>query len=391
MHMLKTTILAILIIGAAVLSAVNSTADEFKVIPSVALKGEYNDNIFFTAKDEKDDYIGTISPGLEIIERTERLDLNLTGALDVIEYADNDELSAVDYDYKARLGYGLTPRLNVKTHALYAKSTQPDRDVVETGLVQDTQRRLRQLYGGGLEYTLTEKAAAALSYFYQDDDWDSDDPNDEDLTINSADMLYTYNISRWFESTIGRLNFGYANFDYETTETDYYFGTLGFLHHFSEIYSIQADAGTRYTDSEFDNDQDDQNWGGRGSLGLIYNGEFTKVDLTASRDIMAASGRTGTVERTEFVFDARHRVLEKLWAGLSAGYYLNKSDADEFSSQEIDEATIRIRPNIFWEITQYLTLKTSYKYTYVDDDDDDKTRTRNLVFVELTFAYPVIE
>ena len=32
-------------------------AAEFKVIPSVALKGEYNDNVFFDEEDEMSDFI----------------------------------------------------------------------------------------------------------------------------------------------------------------------------------------------------------------------------------------------------------------------------------------------------------------------------------------------
>lgn len=391
MHMLRAKTLIILAFGLQVLCATSTPADEFKVIPSVALKGEYNDNVFFDEDDEESDYIGTISPGLELIERTERLDLNFSGALHVIEYADNDELSGVDYDTKGRFKYDLTPRLDFTAGALYDKSTQPDRDIVEAGLVQDDKTRRRQRYNAGLEYILTEKATTALSYFYQDDDWSSNDPDDEDLTINSTDLLFTYNLSEWFQQTTGRLNFGYANYDYETSEIDYYFSTLGFLHEFSEIYSIQVDAGARYTDSEFDNNEDDQKWGGRGSLALIYNGEFTKADLTASRDIVAASGRSGSVQRTDFVFDVRHRFLEKLWAGLSAGYYINESDQDEFSSDKIDERLVRIRPRLFWELHQYVTFETAYAYTYVDDQAADTDTTRNLVYVQFKFAYPVIE
>ena len=390
--MLKVKTLIFLMAGIQILFAAAAWADEFKVIPSVALKGEYNDNIFFSERDKKDDYIGTVSPGLEIIERTERLDLTLSGEVHVIEYADNDELSGVDFDTQGRLKYGLTPQLDFRANALYDKSTQPDRDIVEDGLVQNARTRRRQQYRGGLDYVLTEKAAASITYLYQDDDWRSNDPGDEDLTINSGDLLFTYDLSRTFESTIGRLNTGYANYDYETSETDYYFATLGFLHHFSEIYSIQLDAGARYSDSDFSNiNESDQTWGGKGSLRLIYNGEFTQADLTASRDISAASGRTGSVLRTAFVFDVRHRFLEKLSAGLSTGYYLNKSDADEFASDEIDEQTVRARPRLAWELHRYVTLESAYEYVYVNDDTDNTDSQRNRVYLQIKFAYPVIE
>ena len=383
-------VLATFLMGSLLAAA--GWADEFKVIPSVALKGEYNDNIFFSENNKEDDFIGTLSPGLEIIERTERLDLNLSGAAHIIEYADNDELSGVDFDTMGLFKFGLTPKLDFRANALYDKTTQPDRDIVADGLVQNDRTRRRQRYGAGLDYTFTEKAAISLDYLYQDDDWSGSDRDTQDLTINSGDMLFTYDLSRTFDSTIGRLNAGYANYDYETSEIDYYFSTIGFLHHFSEIYSIQLDAGARYSDAEFDDtNQDDQTWGGKGSLKLLYNGEFTQADLTASRDVSYASGRSGSVLRTAFVFDVRHRFLEKLWAGLSTGYYLNKSDQDEFSSEEIDEQTFRIRPRLLWELHRYVTLEGAYSYTYINDDADNTDSQRNLVYLQIKFEYPVIE
>lgn len=387
----KTIAMAVVGSWLMIVFGLNAIADEFKVIPSVSLKGEYNDNIFFSEGDEEDDYIGTISPGIEIIERTERLDLNLAGFAHVIEYAHNDEISGTDYDGRGRLKYGLTPRLLLNAGALYDKSTQPDRDVVETGLIQGDKTRRRQRYSGGLEYVLSEKAAATLSYLFQDDNWDSNDADDEDLTLNSVDMLLTYDLSRTFESTIGRLNFGYANADYETTTIDYYFGTLGFVHQFSEIYSMQLDAGARYTDSDFENNSSDQRWGGKGRLSLIYSGEFTRFDLSASHDVDAASGRRGAVQRTAFVLDARHQVLEKLWPGVSAGYYLNKSSRDEFASDRIDEQTVRVRPRFLWQLHRYVSLEGAYEFVYVKDDADDTDTDRNKVYLQVTFAYPVIE
>ena len=389
--MLKKIAIAVLGSWLIVGLCLHAGAAEFKVIPSVALKGEYNDNIFFDEDNEESDYIGTVTPGLEIINRTERLDLNLNGHYRIIRYRDQGDLDADDYDGRGLVKYSLTPILRLTAGAFYDKSTQPDRDVVETGLVQNQRTRRRQRYNGGLEYTINEKAAAALSYLYQDDDWSSNDPDDEDLTLNSGDMLFTYDLSGTFESTVGRLNFGYANADYETSETDYYFGTLGFVHQFSEIYSMQLDGGARYTDSEFDNNQSDKKWGGRGYLGLIYGGEFTRADLSASYDVDAASGRRGAVERTRFVLNARHRFLEKLWLGVSAGYYLNKSSQEEFSEEEIDEKTMRVRPRFSWEIHRYVTLDGAYEYVYVDDSADDTDTDRNTVYLQVKFAFPVIE
>ena len=61
-------------------------ADDFKLIPSLAVREEYNDNIFGSVSDTVDDFITTISPGLELVERTERLDLGLSAIVSPFFY-----------------------------------------------------------------------------------------------------------------------------------------------------------------------------------------------------------------------------------------------------------------------------------------------------------------
>ena len=81
------------------LSARRGHGDEFKLIPSLALKEEYNDNIFFTEKARADDFITTVTPGLELIDRTEKVDVNLVARAHVLRYVNNTGLDNVDQNY----------------------------------------------------------------------------------------------------------------------------------------------------------------------------------------------------------------------------------------------------------------------------------------------------
>ncbi|MBL0716420.1 MAG: hypothetical protein JJV89_00075, partial [Desulfosarcina sp.] len=71
-------------------------ADDFKLVPSIDVKGEYNDNIFFDDRNEVKDFITVISPALKLTNRTERLDMGLFVRLDGNAYSDNDVLNAID-------------------------------------------------------------------------------------------------------------------------------------------------------------------------------------------------------------------------------------------------------------------------------------------------------
>lgn len=381
-----------------------SGADEFKLTPSIAVRQEYNDNIFFSSRDEVDDSITTVTPGLELLERTERLDLNLKAAVSPFYYWDNDDLDDVDHDYRGKASYRLSSLLRLRADAAYSISNRPDRDIDQTGLVQRVEERRRQVYGAGLDATLTEKAAMGLSYGFRRDRFPDQASDNEDWKANDVGLGFTYLLT---PKTTGRLNGGYARYEYETSETDYYYGTVGVQYRLSEIFNFLVDGGLRYSDSDFDvarqvivppgvpaiviETQNDSGWGGVGRLMLEYMGEKTRADVSASHDVDAASGRTGVVQRTRFVFNWRHRLLEKLRFGLFGGVYLNKSNADEFSSTEIDELVYNLRPTLRWEFYDNFTLEGAYQYIFVDNKANNNDAQRQVVFLQLAYGYPLFE
>ncbi len=89
---------------------------EFKIIPFLNLKQEYNDNILLN-EDEINDIITTLSPGFELTERTERLDSDIYGQIDKIIYVENNELDALDYYCRANVSYQLNERANIDSQA----------------------------------------------------------------------------------------------------------------------------------------------------------------------------------------------------------------------------------------------------------------------------------
>ena len=75
MHLRKFIPFTFLVLILVFLYSTQLWSDEFKITPSLHLKNEYNDNIFFDDEDDEniDDYIVTVSPGLKVSDRTDRL------------------------------------------------------------------------------------------------------------------------------------------------------------------------------------------------------------------------------------------------------------------------------------------------------------------------------
>ena len=161
------------------LSATDLFADEFKLTPSVAVRQEYNSNIFFDSSNEKDDFITRVKPGLELINRTERLDLRLAGFVTPYVYWSNEELNSVDQDYSGRVDFRLTPLLSLGANAAVRVDHQPDRDIYTTGLAYSDNRRLQQNYGGNVGYMFTEKTSGSVTYGYTKEDWRNSSNNSD--------------------------------------------------------------------------------------------------------------------------------------------------------------------------------------------------------------------
>jgi hypothetical protein len=399
-------LIVMIIVGVSLKAA---RGDDFQIKPYVAVRGEYNDNIFFISEDEVDDYILTIKPGIELIERTERLEAKLSGEVAPFFFADNSDLNDVDQDYRGRVGYQFTPRFTGRADAFFIVDNRPDRDIVTTGLVQGIDQRKRYHFGGGTNYLLSERAAVDLSYDWNKDKWDQDVIDREDLTANVANLGFFYKLGGWLEASTGRLNFGYADYDYDTSKTDSYYGGIGVEHMFNEIFTLELDVGARYVDADFDvikfvpiapglpvvesvvEKESNSGWGGIGQAILGYRGEKTFSNFLLSRDLAASSGQTGPTDQFRMIFSINHRLFDKMRLGFTTGYYRNKADKGDFSSFETDQDTFRIQPSIRWEFYDGFTLEGAYTYTFIDDKVADNDRTQNRIFLQVAYGLPLFE
>ena len=394
--------------------------NELKLTPSVTLKEEYNDNIFFSVNDRKKDFISTLTPGIELSDRSEKLDVNLLLKVNGILYARTSELSAVDQDYRGRLRYMFSPRTSLSSEAGYTLDSQPDREIATTGLVLGAVKRHRQHYSLTGERALTEKTSAVLAYSYEQDDYDNQ--RFANLRYHDASLTFTHDLDWLMRATKGSVSFGYAHYnssvslvDSLTSDStvDNYSATIGLSRAFSEVWSFQANAGGRYTVSKFHSwefagyvpeqlqgliflvpsfspvTQKSHEWGWVGQLALSRKGELTEGSLSFNTDVQPSSGQTsGTTVRTGLVADMRRRFTYELSGSMSVGYYLNKSNPGAIAGQAIDEETVLVTPGIRYEFNKDMYLEASYQYATVFNNISHNEANRNTVFVRLYIQHP---
>jgi hypothetical protein len=380
-------------------------ADERQLIPSIGVKEAYNDNIFFDVSDHQTDYVTTLLPALEFTDRTERLDARLRAEAPIFRYVHNDALDDVDQHYTGGLRYLLTERIGTSFRGGYSRTSQPDRDILETGLVIGNVIRHRYFGGFSSDYALSEISTVGISYDYLDDDYQN--PGYTDMQSHNAALTFARDLSQALANTRIRAILGYTRYDFSDSSVDNYSGMVGFVKRLTEIYSLSADVGVRYTRSEFEVSQLEPvspglfrivtqtetsgKWGPAARAALSYNGEYTSASFSFFEDISTSGGNAGTVQRTSFVFDVGRRFTYDLWAHLSAGYYLNTSDGTQYALQDIDEETWRVNPWVRYNLSRDLSLDASYSYTRVNYKTNDTDADRNLVFLRLVYRYPLFQ
>lgn len=392
---------------AVLLFCKTARTDDFQIIPLLSVRQEYNDNIFLSQEDTISDSITTLSGGLEVFERTERLDSSLSARVAPLFYAENTELNEVDQFYRGQFNYRMTPNLDFGGNAAYIIDHRPDRDLAVTGLILGPERRRRLDVGGNLGYRISEITAASMLYEFHHEEF-----NDEtvtDFTTHSAALGLTHDLSTWLEATVGRSSFGYQHYDSDTYDVDSLVCRLGGQHRFSERLNLDVEFGVRYTDSTFDTikmvsvppDSDSSQptiiqenktgFGGLGQVNLDYQWERTFGRFSVGHDIQPASGTVGLANRTALTFTLRHRPTYNLSIGLFAGIFRNKADADQFSANKIDLFSITIRPTMRWKFYDNFTLEGGYTYSYFDDKADDTKTDRNFVFLQIAWGIPLLD
>ena len=383
-------------VAVMVLLAAGVRADEFRLTPSIAVRQEYNDNIYFdyNSKIAEDSFITRVRPGLELIDRTERFDLRLAGFVTPYVYWSDSNLNSVDQDYSGRASYLLTPQLRVGADAAVNVSHQADRDITTTGLTYNDDRRIQQRYGGDAAYDFTERTTGTVAYAFTKENWRSDDPDIENYYSHGVTLGVSQDLGADKGITVGFLKTRYVYYDYETSKTDYASAALGVKHRLSEIFNVSVDAGGSYAYTEFDvqnRKESNSSWGPIAHAGLEYVGERTHANLDAFYDVAPGSGGDGPVQRAALTFSVGHLLTEYLRLGVSTGVFHNKSLEDDVNGARSEYFTYTVNPSLRWEIFREITLEAGYVFDYVDDREADAVASRNLGYIQMAYGLPLLE
>ncbi|MDX1666715.1 MAG: hypothetical protein R3350_05785, partial [Saprospiraceae bacterium] len=71
---------------------------QIEIHPRIFVEEKYTDNLFLDAEDEEEDWVTTVSPGIELTYDSRSVDLEVDYSLRYIFYKDNSDENLDDFD-----------------------------------------------------------------------------------------------------------------------------------------------------------------------------------------------------------------------------------------------------------------------------------------------------
>jgi opacity protein-like surface antigen len=363
-----------------------AVAKDVTVVPSITLRGEYDDNVLFNRTDEIDDYLAIVSPALTLDYDSELFKVRGSGLVDVLRYAQEKDLDYERQYYELNGDYRLAERWEFTGDFAYSLDTTLDSELEETGIVFVREDRKRYNAGAGLSYVVSELSYMGVNYAYSKTDYDEEGLNDYD----SSSIRLSYN--RRFNNGIDTFTVAprYSRKSSDISDVDGYRLNFGWTHLPSETYRLRVFLGLRYTEQDFKDSRDNtSNWGGVADINLQKRSEIHSVLVGFGSDTYLRPS-TGELEQVYRIYcNLTRRITERFSAGVKSRLSLTQPD----DADAVDDKNIWyfvVTPSLSYKLTENHSLRLAYSYSQSDDKnlEDDPRRDRNRVWLSLNFRFP---
>lgn len=368
---------------------------EVRLIPSLLLQEEYNDNILLSSGAEQSSFITTVAPGLDLVSRSETGEAGLSARLDQLLYQGHRNLDDLEQNYRASFSHRPSQQATLAAAARFIRESRPDRHVEATGLVETAQSD-RQAYSASATYLWNETTQSSLGYSYSHTDYD------EATSANNSSHSVNFGLSRdlsgWAPKLLARANLGLSRELYPSTTVEGVSAILGFSRALDELWSLSLDAGGRFTRAEFTQpsllgpvvlSHDDLGWVAGATL--AYRGEQGGANLNFNRSLATTGGRDGATERTGATLNLHRRFSYEFSGSLAASYVENQAEAGELGASTIDERSWRITPALRYEFSRQLAAEASYQYARVDNRLSRREAEQNRFMLRLVSRVDFLE
>ncbi|MFW8602227.1 hypothetical protein ACOHYD_12205 [Desulfobacterota bacterium M19] len=359
-------------------------AAEWKLVPDLGIKEEYNDNVLFVENPAGGEMITTLDGRLTAFRRTARSSVKMSGSLAAVRHAKSSYLDAWDQNYSLSLNRRMTERLQMGISTSVARDSRADRYLDEGGLVTDISNRWLEQVQLSSNYVWSEKTSSSFSYAFSNQHYQGraqGASRSQEITVGTMfhPLWKPANSSVFTELKLG-IN------DFSTSKVDEYSMALGYGYSVNELWRLTLGGGMQYSRTTMEgrnvwfrldttptphfvavasipveNSWSDIGWLTR--IILDYHGERMKGSMRLSHDYYPASDYASLAVRDRVSLKADHRLNKKISVSLSGEYVHTRSVGGGLDSRVLNTIIWRLKPRFSYTPSKDVSLRVVYAYT----------------------------
>lgn len=406
----------------------------WSLTPRMYVEEQYDDNIFLTERNEEDDVIITVSPGVNLNYQAPTGAIELDYEFRRSLYSDFSDLDFSGHYGRAEARKDLASWVGVGIREIFIRSENPieligvtefekpsirqgrrdryTRNVVEPqatfrfGENRSIRIRYRNMIlrndrddiadqdenAGNALLTFRFNIRNGIEIFYEHIDMEYDDTipptADEDFDGDEIRGKYTY----YFDPrTSAFLEYVYLHRDFDRESARFFdyevhVPSLGLSRDLYENVNLAASAGYAFRDADSPGD-DEEAFFGRG----ILSAQYKRLTLSfygetgVGEDFLSAES-LGFNEFWRVGIDAEYQLLERLQ--IAGFFYIEEED---FKDLDREDTTWSIRGTLDYQILRWLLLAFEYEHNERNSDAAFEDYDDNRYFGRITVRYDITE
>jgi len=361
-------------------------ARDITIVPAIAFKAGYDDNVLYSRVFEISDYVGIISPALKLDYATEVFNIRGSGLVDVLRYAQEKDLDYERQYYRLGGDYRFSERWKFDGDFAYTKDTTLQTELIQTGIV-NVRSPVDRFDGDlGLSYQLSELSDIGVKYAYLNRSYEF--PGYDDYYANSISLPY----NRQFNDGLDTFTVEprYTRLNSENNDSHGYRLMFGWTHRPSETYQFKAFLGPRYTVQKFeDTGETTSNWGVVGDINLQKSAEVYSILVGFGSDVINRPSTDELNQVFRLYTRLSRRITERFRAQVYSRISMTRPDYEDVSNEE-DIYYFVVTPSLRYYFTEnhYLSLSYSYQQQYDRNYENDPRMARNRAWLAVNFNFP---
>ncbi len=367
-------------------------AAEWSVLPSMSMRGYYNDNLLLTPLTHEATYGYWISPGVEFAGKTERLEVSGKAALDFVDYYGGETTRFTNVFLPLTLKYR-TERDEWGFVGGFTRDNTLMGELLTTGIVlRFTQRNLWNLNPTWTRM-ITEKVAFQGSFQFSNASYQDGlrlGLIDYQVYGGSAGLLYHVTERDDVQIAGTYTNFHTTNAPFGL-RAHYPGAMLSVAHTFTEGLKATAYGGPRFISSTTQFGGTSQST--RDTI-WVYGASLTQqlegasLQLSVSRDIFP-SGFGLLLQTDRIAALTSYNLTENLTAYLDASGYIVSGVTSQARGGTLPEQRLfYLTPKLAWHFLEWWRADVSYSYNWRDVETFDEPVMSNTLMFMVTYYPP---